>query len=270
MKMNRRRIAALLFLLLAFSLLMTSCTRKEIRQIPQGIKDKTLEIENTIYDGVLSYTKLPYTPGQVITFGKYEQNGDTLDETEDLEWVIFRVFESDGKYYASMITKDIVNVSLSWGNGIDLKKVTYNTSYLYAWCDRTFYNQLTASDIGLHEKIACLPLACEGISGGKDGAEFEAKAFLPSYEEIEKYFVGDLAQYKQASVCKKAEKDGVKVQEIDGVKYGCYYVRNLGDANPAGGRWASGYMPDGSFSKELSMVSEDIGIRVCVTICISD
>lgn len=201
--------------------------------------------------------------GQIVTFGKYEIDGDAANGPEDLEWIVLDVVEEGGIARALIMTKDVVGAPGGW-NSSSSASTFYGESTLYEWCNVDFYNDFTKYDVNIKNKVLKTTVKTEDSSGGVDsGEDVQAYAFAPSTQEIEKYLTGDLAQYKIASATKAATKAGVTGFGKTGAA--TYLVRNIGN-NTDGGQWAAGYTKDGKFEEGLSMTGTSSGARVCMNI----
>ncbi len=205
--------------------------------------------------------------GQVVTFGQYETDGDAANGPEDLEWIVLDVVKEGGIARALIMTKDIVGTPGGW-NASATPSTFYSESTLHEWCNVDFFNDFTKYDVNIKTKVLKTTVSTEDSSGGIDsGEDVEAYAFAPSTQEIEKYLVGDLAQYKIASATKAATKDGVTGFGKDAAA--TYLVRNVGN-NTDGGQWAAGYTKDGEFLEGLSMTGTTNGARVCMNIYLGE
>ena len=125
--------------------------------------------------------------GDVVTFGAYEQDDDTSNGKEAIEWIVLDVV--DGK--ALLISK----------YALDCKKynetrtsVTWETCTLRTWLNGTFYN--TAFGSAEKSKIVSTTLTnannpSDGTNGGKNTND---KVFLLSIDEANRYFGSEEAR----------------------------------------------------------------------------
>ena len=115
-----------------------------------------------------------YEIGDIITFGKYEQDGDTSNGKEDIEWQVLDI--QDGK--ALLISKYALDCQQY--NTSD-PSVTWETCELREWLNGTFLNSAFSSD---EQEL----IAATKVTNDND------KVFLLSITEAEKYFSSDNAR----------------------------------------------------------------------------
>lgn len=198
-------------------------------------------------------------PGQVVTFGKYEQDGKTSNGAEDVEWIVLDVIKEDGFSRALLLSKNILGSSGGWGT-----KTTYADSDLHSWCDTTFFNAFAMNVEGTREKVLKVSISTPDSSDGNDsGPDVVAQAYAPSKQEIETYLTGDLAQYIKAGATAYGKKGGVTAVGKD--MEASYYVRNIGTKD-GDDQFAAGYTKDGEFKEGFSMSGAAIGSRVCINV----
>ncbi len=183
-------------------------------------------------------------PGQVVTLGTYD--GD------EVAWLVLdvQVVKAGGKKIAKafLMSRDIIGAPAGWGG-----TTNYKDSELHSFCDVTFANSFAMSlsnpNMILKSKITTA-----------DG-DVTCRAFAPSKAEIEKYLVGDFAEYVAADVTKGAKKAGVSAAGYDAA----YYVREIGKKDGET-QYASGYNKDGEFKDGFTMAGYGVGARICINV----
>ncbi len=133
--------------------------------------------------------------GDTVQFGNYEQDNDTENGAEAIEWLVLD--KQDGKLL--LLSKYALDSKRYNEDTID---VTWETCTLRSWLNDTFYN--TAFSAAEQEHIAVTKLENEdnpefGIEGGNDT---EDKIFLLSIGEVLKYFDSDPEAYDRTRCAK--------------------------------------------------------------------
>ncbi len=182
--------------------------------------------------------KTNYKVGDVILFGKYEQDGNISNGMEDIEWEILSVEEGRilviSKYGLEMKPYNIKKEDVTW-----------ETCTLRKWLNNDFYNA-AFSDVEKKEipsvMLANKPNPYYGTTGGNNTTD---KVFCLSLEEIEKYF-GEynwsdsekIDGYNQKLICAPtlyARESGVEYEVL--VKgengYGYGYLEQFGYTSDA-------------------------------------
>lgn len=133
--------------------------------------------------------------GDVITFGKYEQDNNLSNGSEDIEWIVLD--KKDGKLLLlSKYALDVCQVS-TWGYN---DRTTWETSYVRDWLNYDFYNsafsdveqgkihssQITNEDGGPYYDVYS-PDAYEYMYYTEGGNDTEDNVFLLSLDEINTY-----------------------------------------------------------------------------------
>ena len=132
------------------------------------------------FSNITSKTKV----GKTVTFGLYEQDANTRDGKEAIEWIVLD--NSDG--YVTLISKYALD-TMAYANKLD--STTWETSAVRSWLNGTFYN--TAFSPNEKEQIAYTYLPTNsnysyGTSGGNATCDY---VYLQSIEEAEYYFSSD-------------------------------------------------------------------------------
>ncbi|MBR4234892.1 MAG: fibronectin type III domain-containing protein [Clostridia bacterium] len=120
--------------------------------------------------------------GDTVTFGSYEQDNNTANGKEPIEWEVLDV-ESDGT--CLLISKYAIDGVLY---NTERKDITWETCTLRSWLNDDFYNN--AFNTGERAKIAITKNVNAGnpVYGTSGGNDTDDCVFLLSLEEIEKYY----------------------------------------------------------------------------------
>ena len=126
--------------------------------------------------------------GDIIKFGKYEQDGNTSNGKEDIEWQILS--KKDGRVL--VISKYVLDCK---PYNLESGSITWEDCYLRKWLNQGFY-KAAFSDTD-KSKILSVTLEnknnpCYGTAGGNNTTD---NVFSLSVEEMEKYF-GDYNWYE--------------------------------------------------------------------------
>ncbi|MCR4961017.1 MAG: zinc ribbon domain-containing protein [Lachnospiraceae bacterium] len=119
--------------------------------------------------------------GDIITFGQYEQDGDSSNGMEDLEWEVLDV--EDGK--ALLITRYVID-QICYNEKHE--EVTWETCSLRQWLNEEFYNNAFSSkeqSYILETDLKNEDNQRYGTEGGNDTVD---KVFCLSVSEILKYY----------------------------------------------------------------------------------
>lgn len=106
-------------------------------QIESGYKDSDKKIEECIFRSQVAKNK-NYKVGSTIKFGLYEQDNNTANGKEEIEWIVLKV--RDGK--ALVISKYLLDTH-PYNNSVE--DVTWRNSSLRKWLNSTFYNNAFSS-----------------------------------------------------------------------------------------------------------------------------
>ena len=108
--------------------------------------------------------------GDIITFGRYEQDNDPENGTEDIEWVVIE--KSDRHLF--VISKYAIDC-IEFDTTFTSDALTWENSTIRRWLNRTFYTD------------ALDPVEQMKIIETENGEEVTDKVFLLSSEEIESF-----------------------------------------------------------------------------------
>lgn len=178
-----------------------------------GYKDSA-DKANSIYDKYKVEKLKDPKVGDYVFFGAYEQDGNTSNGKEDIEWLVLEV--EDGN--ALVISK----------NALDYKPyhikdtyVTWETSTLRNWLNNDFFNSAFSAD----EKamIPSVSFAGESSTRSTDlGSTTQDQVFLLSTTEVNEYFSSDIARE-----CKPTDYAVTNAANADSYDIGCWWLRSL-------------------------------------------
>lgn len=183
-----------------------------------------------------------YEIGDIIKFGKYEQDNNEGNGKEDIEW---KVLDKNGDLYLLISHKILDNMqySITYGN------ITYANSTVRKFLNGTFYN--TAFDGNEKSKIIRIknkntPNIKFNIDAGADTDDY---AFILSLDEFIRYFGDNDAEYANRNA------------NTIGTQYA--YKRGL-DVNSNEDMWCNGFSPywlrtPGSYRTSTIYVSSNGG-----------
>ena len=187
--------------------------------------------------------------GSLIKYGKYEQDNDSSNGIEDIEWII--------------LAKDDNKMLVISDKAIDCKpyntssaNITWETCSLRNWLNNDFIN----SAFSATEKTM---ISSVKVSADKNpdydtdaGNDTEDKVFLLSIEEANRYFKYD--SERQCVSTEYAKANGAYTYEIDGASNCFWWLRSQGGYS---NKSASVVNSDGTVSKYGNAVDDN---RDCV------
>ena len=187
--------------------------------------------------------------GSLIKYGKYEQDNDSSNGIEDIEWII--------------LAKDDNKMLVISDKAIDCKpyntssaNITWETCSLLNWLNNDFIN----SAFSATEKTM---ISSVKVSADKNpdydtdaGNDTEDKVFLLSIEEANRYFKYD--SERQCVSTEYAKANGAYTYEIDGASNCFWWLRSQGGYS---NKSASVVNSDGTVSKYGNAVDDN---RDCV------
>ena len=156
--------------------------------------------------------------GETLCFGTYEQDNDTSNGKEDIEWIVLAK-ENDRMLLISKYGLDCQPYNTS------NRGVTWSTCSLRTWLNGTFID--TAFTAEEKEKIATTMVTADKNPeySTEEGNDTQDKIFLLSILEAEKYFSNDLDRQCEATAY--AEAQGAYV---DSYNENCWWwMRSPGD-----------------------------------------
>ena len=156
--------------------------------------------------------------GSIVTFGFYEQDNNTTNRKEPIEWIVLDV--RDGKsLLISRYALDSVPFNTENTDGI-----TWETSTLRKWLNEDFLN-----DAFIEDERECIPTVEINAGLNPDstvdpGNNTKDKVFLLSILEAEEYFDNDIS--RQCKPTEYAKAQGCYVDAISGNC--CWWLRSPG------------------------------------------
>ncbi len=200
--------------------------------------------------------------GTVVTYGKYKTEAakaatGKASENTDLEWIVLKVEEVDGRVLATLMTKNVIGNPDGFA-GMTTRDNVYKGSNLEKFCKETFVNNFDMyNENAGTENFKTVVVSSEGSE------DVQGKAFAPSKEDVEILNTLGLSDLVCAPATSQARKDGVNCKSKDFIA--SYYVRNSG-VTADGEKKSAGYNMDGQYVDNLSSTDDTIGARVCVVI----
>lgn len=138
--------------------------------------------------------------GDIIVFGKYEQDGNLENGKEDIEWKVLSREEDK----ILVISKKVLDC-IKFHNEYPNKGILWENCTLRSWLNNDFYNSaFTAEE---QKSIPSVTLSNKGNSelGVPDGNDTTDKVFCLSREEVNTYFDGltssPVDTYNQNLIC---------------------------------------------------------------------
>jgi len=164
-------------------------------------KEKIIEIDSLIFDLEQTNETGRYSTGTVITFGHFEQDNNTTNGTEDIEWVVIKS-ENDK---ALMLSKYALEV-LPYNN--ELESVSWESCSLRSWLNKDFINlAFTEEESKAIITTTVNNTASHGNSEWKidGGNNTKDKVFLLSYTEAYEYFINATRRCEPSLYCRDRE-----------------------------------------------------------------
>lgn len=187
--------------------------------------------------------------GSLIKYGKYEQDNDSSNGIEDIEWIILA--KDDNKMLViSDKAIDCKQYHSSYGN------TTWEECSLRRWLNDTFVNEAFTPEE--QEKILTTNVTADANPDYDTdaGNDTEDKVFLLSIEEANRYFKYD--SERQCIPTEYAKANGAYTYEIDGASNCFWWLRSQGGYS---NKSASVVNSDGTVSKYGNAVDDN---RDCV------
>lgn len=187
-----------------------------------GKEDYLFDADGVWMEPVSDLTKA--NAGNLITFGRYEQDNDTSNGAEDIQWIVLKKY-SDGR----LLAVSRYGLDCQPYNTVDTD-VTWGDCTLRTWLNTTFLNAAFTAD----EK-AMIPKTVRmnddnPVYGTDAGDDTKDQVFLLSRDEAEKYFKNDDTPegkekgYSEIRACAPTEYARLK---------GAYYYEWWDDYEPA-------------------------------------
>ena len=159
--------------------------------------------------------------GSYVSYGEYEQDGNTKNGKEAIEWQVLAV-EDDQLLLISRYCLDGIPYNESAGSAV------WSDSSIRKWLNESFYRESFSNDEQDKIVTSMLENANNQKYGTNGGEDTKDNVFLLSESEISTYFTTANAGVTTAT--KYAQKQGVTVYNVDGNKEICeWWGRTPGD-----------------------------------------
>lgn len=268
-----------------------------------GCSSQSTVVDNGMDNSALNVTSLDTTEPQefeTITFGTYEQDGDTGNGAEDIEWYVLD--EQDGK--TLLISVDVLDAmpysegtqDVNWeNNNRATTQVEWADSSVREWLNGDFYETAFSSEE--QSAIQTTTLTDTKMNNPTSGSDPEADSsnyyaeetednvFLLSRDEAREYFQSNTARtafptdYALEQGCLTGvtyQPDGSEVEEESGhaiwwLRTNGYYAGYAGVVADDGYIYGNGYYMNGERHDGVEHGTEgaseegmNIGIRPCI------
>lgn len=165
--------------------------------------------------------------GNIATLGTFEQDGDTTNEEEPLEWVVLDIRNTKNGVRALLMTKDVLGKTEKWTKANE--GTAYGESEINAWCEIDFYKTLIQSNDFIKKNALNINVKTEKVDGcGECGDPVAAHAFALSYQEVKEYFAegSELAKWLEPDNTKSSEQ-----AKLQGASANGFWLRNSGEGD---------------------------------------
>ena len=141
-------------------------------------KEKASEIYEQYKSALLKEAAV----GSIITFGSYEQDGNTKNGADEIEWIVLE--EKDNKLL--VISRKILDVAPFNSKWVD--SITWEKSTLRKWLNSDFYNSAFTASEKSHIQTVTVTAEKNSKYNTPAGSNTQDKIFLLSISEAETYF----------------------------------------------------------------------------------
>ncbi|MCQ2522620.1 MAG: leucine-rich repeat domain-containing protein [Lachnospiraceae bacterium] len=190
--MMRRKIkTSMILVCILFTMLFTGCGKQaDEDKTDEGKTNEATNNDTTASsteDDIITDSNANIVVGDYVTFGVYEQDNDNTNGLEPIKWQVMDV--SDGK--ALLVSCYILdNIEYNESEGVygtgDSESNPWSQSYVYSWLNKDFA-QTAFSEEELKIITDTTDYSVTDEYGALEG-ELIGSVFLPSYDEITKYF----------------------------------------------------------------------------------
>jgi len=203
--------------------------------------------------------------GDIITLGHYEQDNDTGNGTEAIEWI---VLDKDGdRLY--LISRYVLDCKVYNPQNISTT-ATWEDCELRRWLNSEFLETaFSAGEQTCIQTSGITPGINKWYYGAKSGGDTEDKLFLLSAEEAELYFGTDTARMcaPTAYAASRGAKENPSAVNSEGLKCCWWWLRTPGDSN----LHATAVYPYGVMNyKGLGLNYNETGVRPAMWISLSE
>ena len=183
-----------------------------------GYKDSSEQV-NKCKDSIINVASV----GDIVYFGSYEQDNNTTNGKEDIEWIVLSK-EGNKVLLISKYALDCQKYNTSWSN------ITWGTCSLRKWLNGTFIASAFSSKE--QNRILSSTVTADmnpeyNIYPGKNTTD---KVFLLSISEVNKYFNSD--EQRKCTPTRYTETHGANIYEkdsIDGKATCWWWLRSPGN-----------------------------------------
>ncbi len=218
--MKKGKMKKLLAVLLSLVMLMSfaACGGGESEQTKNGESSNSggNDFNDNGIDSNISNSK--YKIGDYITLGKYEQDNDTSNGKEDIEWLVIDV--KDGK--ALVISKYQLECKLYNEERIN---VTWETCTLREWLNADFINSAFNSTEKAKIPTVTVPADKNPSYDTNSGSATQDKIFLLSVDEVKRYITSDVE--RKCGPTEYALANGAEVNSNNGNCW--WWLRTTGE-----------------------------------------
>lgn len=191
--------------------------------------------------------------GSMMTFGSYEQDCDTADGKEPIQWIILA---DDGAKLTLMSLRGLDAVPY----GTAKQATTWETSNIRTWLNDTFYNTAFSEEEQarlVNTSLSNTPNPTHGTDGGNATEDFVYLLSIDEYNNLLIY-TGNEA----CSPTKYAVSQGVKAETDNGRELCSWWLRTPGyDPTKA----AAYYITNENFSG-YSVTTKTTAVRPVITL----
>ncbi len=147
-------------------------------------------------DNLLAAAKKPFTQvNNIVTYGQYEQENNTNNGKEDIEWIVLDYDQLNDR--ALLISKYGLEALAYQEGNVFTDYPTWAKSDIRAWLNKDFLNSaFTAKE---QAGIQTVTVSTPSFWGHSGGADTQDKVWLLSREEAETYFKSDDARKTKAT-----------------------------------------------------------------------
>jgi hypothetical protein len=247
--MKKSGLTAVILLTVLSLFLITGCVKDE--------KEELTETQGQLQSVTTSLTPV-VKAGDIISFGSYEQDNNTANGTEPVDWKVLAL--ENGK---TLLISDKILDCKEYNE--DFEEVTWETCTLRAWLNSNFLNSTFSADEKAkitETNVANSENTNTTAPGGHDTKDI---IFLISYNEIKKYFLN--IDFRITTGTDYAKSKGLKVSDkSDSLGNSTWWLRSPG-YNPSAA-WTVG--SDGNYLRGCSynVNSAIVGVRPAMWISV--
>ena len=235
--MNRYKKTVAALLMAAFSMSMLTGCKTENNDDSKSLYSSETQESSKPLESIVSLSEAK--PGSTVRFGAYEQDNNTSNGKEDIEWIVL-VREDDRILVISRYALDCQPYNTAYS------EVTWETCSLRKWLNGTFLN--TAFSDEERGKIPSVTVSADKNPSydTSPGNNTKDQVFLLSITEANKYFSSDSAR------------------QCQGTAY-CYYAQGAKKADNGNCWWwlrSPGYDPNNAAHVYINGKVITLGIDV--------